>query len=113
MIKVPRHTRRIRRNRGNSSPAASRSTITLIFSERQYKLARDAVYRGVQRRSDKENVKTVYSIFVSRVDVYTEQHVPTLSADGAGDGRNRERQAHLEDEQGLLGRQGHGAQAGR
>jgi transaldolase len=52
--------------------------ITLIFSERQYLLARDAVYRGVQRRSDKENVKSVYSIFVSRVDVYTEKHVPTL-----------------------------------
>lgn len=52
--------------------------ITLIFSERQYILARDAVYRGVQRRSDKENVKSVYSIFVSRVDVYTEKHVPTL-----------------------------------
>ncbi len=52
--------------------------ITLIFSERQYILARDAVYRAVQRRTDKENVKTVYSIFVSRVDVYTETHVPTL-----------------------------------
>jgi transaldolase len=52
--------------------------ITLIFSERQYILARDAVYRGAQRRSDKENVKSVYSIFVSRVDVYTEKHVPTL-----------------------------------
>ena len=52
--------------------------ITLIFSERQYLLARDAAFRGVQRRTDKENVKTVYSIFVSRVDVYTETHVPTL-----------------------------------
>jgi transaldolase len=52
--------------------------ITLIFSERQYLLARDAVYRGVQRRTDKENVKSVYSIFVSRVDVYTEKHVPSL-----------------------------------
>ena len=52
--------------------------ITLIFSERQYILARDAVYRGVNRRTDKENVKTVYSIFVSRVDVYTTKHVPTL-----------------------------------
>jgi transaldolase len=58
--------------------------ITLIFSERQYLLARDAVYRGVQRRSDKENVKSVYSIFVSRVDVYTEKHVPTLSPAAQG-----------------------------
>lgn len=52
--------------------------ITLIFSERQYLLARDAVARGAARRSDKENVKSVYSIFVSRVDVYTEKHVPNL-----------------------------------
>jgi transaldolase len=52
--------------------------ITLIFSERQYLLARDAVYRGIARRSDKQNVKSVYSIFVSRVDVYTEKHVPNL-----------------------------------
>lgn len=59
--------------------------ITLIFSERQYILARDAVYRGAQRRTDKENVKTVYSIFVSRVDVYTEKHVPTLSDAAQGE----------------------------
>ncbi len=59
--------------------------ITLIFSERQYLLARDAVWRGVQRRTDKENVKSVYSIFVSRVDVYTEEHVPTLSAAAQGE----------------------------
>jgi transaldolase len=59
--------------------------ITLIFSERQYLLARDAVWRGVQRRADKENVKSVYSIFVSRVDVYTEKHVPTLSAAAQGE----------------------------
>jgi transaldolase len=59
--------------------------VTLIFSERQYLLARDAAYRGVQRRTDKENVKTVYSIFVSRVDVYTEKHVPTLSDAAQGE----------------------------
>jgi transaldolase len=58
--------------------------ITLIFSERQYKIARDAVWRGVQRRTDKENVKSVYSIFVSRVDVYTEQHCSDLSPAAQG-----------------------------
>jgi len=51
---------------------------TLIFSERQYDLARDACLRGAVKRSDKENVKTVYSIFVSRLDVYTEKAVPSL-----------------------------------
>src|SRR2546429_633715 len=43
--------------------------VTLIFSDRQYKAARDAVWRGAQRRSTQAAFKSVYSIFVSRVDV--------------------------------------------
>jgi transaldolase len=59
--------------------------VTLVFSERQYKLARDAIWRGAQRRkSGLEKFKSVYSIFVSRVDVYTEKHVPKLSAAAQG-----------------------------
>ena len=59
--------------------------VTLIFSERQYKIARDAIWRGAQRRKNGTNgLKSVYSIFVSRVDVYTEKHVPTLSKDAQG-----------------------------
>jgi len=59
--------------------------VTLIFSERQYKLARDAVWRGAQRRKNgPSGLKSVYSIFVSRVDVYTEKHVPSLSAAAQG-----------------------------
>jgi transaldolase len=59
--------------------------VTLIFSERQYKIARDAVWRGAQRRKDGgKGLKSVYSIFVSRVDVYTEKHVPELSKDSQG-----------------------------
>jgi transaldolase len=58
---------------------------TLIFSERQYKAARDAIWKGAQRRkSGLDNFKSVYSIFVSRVDVYTEKNVPTLSAAAQG-----------------------------
>jgi len=53
--------------------------ITLIFSDRQYKLARDAMWRGAQRRKSQDMFKSVYSIFVSRLDVYTLQHVPDLS----------------------------------
>jgi transaldolase len=54
--------------------------VTLIFSERQYKIARDNVWRGAQRRKDGlAKFKSVYSIFVSRVDVYTEKEVPDLS----------------------------------
>jgi transaldolase len=59
--------------------------VTLIFSERQYKLARDAVWRGAQRRKEGPvDLKSVYSIFVSRVDVYTEKHVPELSPAAQG-----------------------------
>jgi transaldolase len=59
--------------------------VTLIFSERQYKLARDAVWRGAQRRkTGPGDLKSVYSIFVSRVDVYTEKHVPELSPAAQG-----------------------------
>lgn len=58
--------------------------VTLIFSERQYLAAREACFRGAQRRADKQNVKTVYSIFVSRLDVYTEKAVPTLSPAAQG-----------------------------
>ncbi len=59
--------------------------VTLIFSERQYKIARDNVWRGAQRRKNGlDGFKSVYSIFVSRVDVYTEKHVPDLSPAAQG-----------------------------
>ncbi|MBC7784448.1 MAG: transaldolase, partial [Burkholderiales bacterium] len=58
--------------------------VTLIFSERQYNIARDNVWRGAQKLADKSRFKSVYSIFVSRVDVYTEKHVPSLSAAAQG-----------------------------
>jgi transaldolase len=58
--------------------------VTLIFSDRQYHEARDAVWRGAQRRSDLKSFKSVYSIFVSRLDVYTEKAVPQLSPEAQG-----------------------------
>ena len=58
--------------------------VTLIFSEDQYKTARDNVWRGAQRRKSLDQLKSVYSIFVSRLDVYTEQHVPELSPKAQG-----------------------------
>ncbi len=58
--------------------------VTLIFSERQYVAARDAVWRGAQRRSSLDHFKSVYSIFISRVDVYTKKHVPDLSPAAQG-----------------------------
>jgi transaldolase len=58
--------------------------VTLIFSPRQYQAARDAVWRGAQRAGKLERFKSVYSIFVSRVDIYSEKHVPTLSPAAQG-----------------------------
>ena len=58
--------------------------VTLIFSMRQYQAAREAIWRGAQRRKSLDGFKSVYSIFISRVDVYTEKHVPDLSAAAQG-----------------------------
>jgi transaldolase len=58
--------------------------VTLVFTERQYHIARDNIWRGAQRRKSLDGFKSVYSIFVSRVDVYTEHHVPELSPAAQG-----------------------------
>jgi transaldolase len=58
--------------------------VTLIFSMRQYEAARDAVWRGAQRRKNLDKFKSVYSIFVSRLDVYTEKALPQLSPAAQG-----------------------------
>lgn len=59
--------------------------VTLIFSERQWKIASERVWKGAQRRKNGlQRFKSVFSIFVSRVDVYTEKHVPTLSKEAQG-----------------------------
>ncbi|MBI1368202.1 MAG: transaldolase [Planctomycetes bacterium] len=70
---------------GELAAAGITLNVTLIFSERQYKIAREKVWAGAQRRKDgTAKFKSVYSIFVSRVDVYTEKHVPSLSKDAQG-----------------------------
>jgi transaldolase len=59
--------------------------VTLMFTKRQYLAARDAIWRGAQRRADGlHDFKSVYSIFVSRVDVYTEEHVTNLGPAAQG-----------------------------
>lgn len=52
--------------------------VTLLFSKRQYEIARDAIWRGAQKRKSLDGFKSVYSIFVSRIDVYTKKAVPDL-----------------------------------
>ncbi len=59
--------------------------VTLCFSMRQYEAARDAVWRGAQRCKSLDQFKSVYSIFISRIDVYTEKHAPTLSPAAQGE----------------------------
>ena len=59
--------------------------VTLIFSQRQYRLAHDAAWRGVQRRAEQDPMslatfKSAYSIFVSRVDVYTDKYADLSTA---------------------------------
>jgi transaldolase len=58
--------------------------VTLIFSPRQYEAARAAVWRGAQKRSSLDTFKSVYSIFVSRLDVYTEKHCANLIPEAQG-----------------------------
>lgn len=73
--------------------------VTLVFSSRQYQAARDAVWRGAKRRAAPSGggesgggesgkglatFKSVYSIFVSRIDVYTDQQVSQLSTAAQG-----------------------------
>ncbi len=58
--------------------------VTLIFTMRQYQAARDAIWRGAQRLDALDKFKSVYSIFVSRVDVYTANEMPQLSPAAQG-----------------------------
>lgn len=58
--------------------------VTLCFTPRQYRIARENLFAGAKRYGNLDRFKSVYSIFVSRVDVYTEQHVPELSDEAQG-----------------------------
>jgi len=59
--------------------------VTLMFTVRQYRIAREAIWKGALRRQNGlGDFKSVYSVFVSRVDSYTEQHLPTLSQHAQG-----------------------------
>ena len=58
--------------------------VTLIFTMPQYIQARDAIWRGARTRSSLAGFKSVYSVFISRIDVYTQQHLPGLSTAAQG-----------------------------
>jgi len=54
--------------------------VTLVFTGRQHRLACEAAWRGAGRLDDLDAFKSVYSIFVSRLDVYTTTAHPDLSS---------------------------------
>ena len=84
MIKVPASTAGLAALE-ELAAAGITLNVTLMFTEDQYIAARDAIWRGAQRRSDGlDQFKSVYSIFISRIDVYTEDHVGELSDDAQG-----------------------------
>jgi transaldolase len=63
----------------NLAAAGVTINVTLMFTERQYRLARDAIWRGAQRRRNGLNdFKSVYSIFISRIDVYGQKRLRSL-----------------------------------
>jgi transaldolase len=84
MIKVPATAAGLDALEGLAAAGVT-INVTLMFTERQYLAARDAIWRGAQRRKGGlDDFKSVYSVFVSRVDVYTEEHVAQLSAAAQG-----------------------------
>ena len=58
--------------------------VTLIFTMDQYVAAREAVWRGAQRHGKLDQFKSAYSIFISRIDVYTAKHCEGLSDSAQG-----------------------------
>ena len=84
MIKVPATPAGIEALEGLAAEGITLN-VTLIFTQRQYEAARASVWKGAQRRKRGLDLfKSVYSIFISRVDVYTDKHVPELSDDAQG-----------------------------
>lgn len=83
MIKIPATAAGIEAATGLAAAGVTLN-MTLIFTDQQYFQARDAVWAGAQQLDSLARFKSVYSIFVSRLDVYSEQHVPQLSAAAQG-----------------------------
>ncbi len=79
MIKVPATAGGIGALEGLAAAGVTLN-VTLIFTDRQYRAARDAIARGFAKCKDKSRLKSVYSVFISRIDIYAEQHLKLSSA---------------------------------
>lgn len=66
------------------SSAGITLNVTLVFTMDQYRTARNNVWEGARKRGSLEDFKSVYSIFVSRVDQYSSKYLPKLSAAAQG-----------------------------
>ncbi len=66
------------------SAAGVTLNVTLVFTMDQYHKARAKVWEGARKRSNLDDFKSVYSIFVSRVDQYSSKHLPNLSPAAQG-----------------------------
>ena len=53
--------------------------VTLIFTPNQYAMARAAISEGLESNSNPRDFKSVYSVFVSRVEQYAKVHLPYMS----------------------------------
>ena len=58
--------------------------VTLVFTMDQYHTARNNVWEGARKRVNLDDFKSVYSIFVSRVDQYSSKYLPNLSPAAQG-----------------------------
>ena len=101
-----RHTRRARCP-GALGGRRRELNVTLIFSSRQYRAARDAIWRGAAPRDDFDGFKSVYSIFVSRLGRVHGESGPAAFARRARPGGHPECQADLGGKSAFLGRAAH------
>jgi transaldolase len=87
--------------------------VTLCFTERQYKLSRDAIWRGVQRRKSGLDGFQIglQHLRLARRRVHREEG-PLARQARSRARRHRQRQADVGDEPGFLARQGAQAPAG-
>lgn len=82
MIKVPATSAGLRALEPLAAAGVTLN-VTLMFTDEQYRIAREAIWRGANGKVDPNQFKSVYSIFISRIDVYTSKKL-RLSEEAQG-----------------------------
>lgn len=83
MIKVPATSAGIESLTALSASGITLN-VTLVFTQSQYEQARQSVWKGALQRKSLDQFKSVYSIFVSRIDQYTAKKHSQLSDQAQG-----------------------------